>query len=173
LVGSATASPNGEQWSVSLGGGYNYDLGGMSLVPFARLGYIWVRNDSFSENEPGAGLGLDVSQRTVESLQSALGATISTTVSSSAGVFTPYFTAQWMHEFKNDSPSILAKYVNDPLNTFFFIPSATPTRDYAMLIVGSGVTLPNGFSGFLQLGAAAGLKDATNYSVVAGLRKEF
>ena len=173
LVGSATASPNGEQWSVSLGGGYNYDMGGMSLVPFARLGYIWVRNDSFSENEPGAGLGLDVSQRTVESLQSALGATISTTVSSSAGVFTPYFTAQWMHEFKNDSPSILAKYVNDPLNTFFFIPSATPTRDYAVLLVGSGVTLPNGFSGFLQLGAAAGLKDATNYSVVAGLRKEF
>jgi outer membrane autotransporter protein len=173
LRGNATASPNGDQWSLAIGAGYNYALTGYTLVPFARLGYIHVKNKSFSESEPVTGLGLSVGDRTVESLQSALGATISTTVNTSSGVFNPYFTAQWVHEFKNDNPSINAKFVNDPNNLQFFIPTADPTRDYGVFIVGSSATFANGLSGFLQLGAAAGLKDATNYSVVAGLRKEF
>jgi outer membrane autotransporter protein len=173
LVGSATASPRGDQWSLAIGTGYNYRMPGYTLIPFARLGYINVKNKSFSEHENVTGLGLAVDGRTVESLQSALGATISTTMNTNAGVFMPYFTALWMHEFKNDSPSITAKFVNDPLGLQFFIPTADPTRDYAVFIVGSSATFANGLSGFLQLGAAAGLKDVTNYSVVAGLRKEF
>ena len=173
LTGNATASPKGDQWSFSVGTGYNYQMTGYTLVPFARLGYIHVKNKSFSENESVTGLGLSVGERTLESLQSALGATISTTLNTASGVFTPYFTAQWMHEFKNDNPSINAKFVNDPNNFNFFIPTADPTRDYGVFIVGSGATFANGLSGFLQLGAAAGLKDATNYSVVLGLRKEF
>jgi uncharacterized protein with beta-barrel porin domain len=174
VTGSATASPRGDQWSLSIGTGYNYPLAaGSALIPFARLGYIHVKNKSFSESESVTGLGLAVDGRTVDSLQSALGATVSTTVNTSMGVFIPYFTAQWMHEFKNDSPSIVAKFVNDPLNFNFAIPTSEPTRDYAVFIVGSSGTFANGLSGFLQFGAAAGLKDATNYSVVAGLRKEF
>ena len=66
--------------------------------------------------EPVAGMGLSVDERKLESLQSALGATVSTTINTASGVFMPYFTAQWMHEFKNDNPSIVAKFVNDPTN---------------------------------------------------------
>ena len=172
-IGSATASPNGDLWSASIGAGYNYDMNGYSLVPFGRLGYIHVRNKAFSEQDDITGMNLAVDARTLESLQTALGATISRTINSAMGVFTPYFTAQWVHEFKNDNPSISAKFVNDPLNKQFFIPTADPTRDFGVFIVGSSATFANGFSGFLQVGAAAGLRDATNYSVVAGLRKEF
>ena len=173
LHGSATASPRGDQWSLAIGTGYNFQQAGYTLVPFARLGYIHVKNKSFIEDEPVTGLALAVDSRTVESLQSALGATVSTTMNTSMGVFGPYFTAQWMHEFKNDNPSIVAKFVHDPLNLQFFIPTAKPTRNYAVLIVGSSATFANGLSGFLQFGAAAGLDDATNYGVVLGLRKEF
>ncbi|MGE5171700.1 MAG: autotransporter outer membrane beta-barrel domain-containing protein [Rudaea sp.] len=173
ISGSATASPDGEQWSLALGTGYNYQMTGYTLVPFARLGYIHVKNKSFSESEPGAGLGLSVGERTLESLQSALGGTISTVVNTASGVFTPYFTAQWVHEFKNDNPSLVAKFVNDPQNLQFFIPTAEPTRDYGVFIVGASGTFANGVSGFVQFGGAAGLDNATNYSVVAGLRKEF
>jgi outer membrane autotransporter protein len=173
ISGSATASPDGEQWSLTLGTGYNYQMTGYTLVPFARLGYIHVKNKSFSESEPGAGLGLSVGDRTLESLQSALGGTISTVVNTANGVFTPYFTSQWVHEFKNDNPSLVAKFVNDPQNLQFFIPTAEPTRDYGVFIVGASGTFANGVSGFVQCGAAAGLDNATNYSVVAGLRKEF
>jgi uncharacterized protein with beta-barrel porin domain len=170
---SATAKPKGDQWSASIGVGRNFDSGAMIITPTARLAYIWVKNKAFSEDEPVNGLGLAVDSRTIESLQSALGGKLSTNVSTSAGVFVPYFTAQWMHEFKNDSPSIISKYVSDPFNTIFAIPTANPTRDYAVLTIGSTATLPNNLSGFLQFSAAVGLQNETNYGVVLGVRKQF
>jgi uncharacterized protein with beta-barrel porin domain len=170
---SATASPKGDQWSASLGIGRNFDSGAMIITPTARLGYIWVKNKAFTEDEPINGLGLAVDSRTIQSLQSALGAKLATNVSTASGVFGPYFSAQWMHEFKNDSPSIVSKYVNDPFNIVFAIPTANPTRDYAVLMVGSSATFPNNLSGFLQFSAALGLENATNYGVVLGIRKQF
>jgi uncharacterized protein YhjY with autotransporter beta-barrel domain len=170
---SATAKPKGDQWSASIGVGRNFEAGTLTVTPTARLGYIWVKNKSFSESEPDFGLGLAVDSRTIRSLQSALGGKISTNVNTSAGVFGPYFSAQWLHEFENDSPSIISKYVNDPFNTFFVIPSASPTRDYAVLIVGTSATLPNNLSAFLQFSAAVGLQNETNYGAVLGLRKQF
>ncbi len=170
---SATANPKGDQWSASIGVGRNFDSGALIITPTARLGYIWVKNKAFSEDEPVNGLGLAVDSRTIRSLQSALGGKLSTNVNTSVGVFGPYFSAYWMHEFENDSPSIVSKYVNDPFNTIFAIPTANPTRNYAVLTVGSTATFPNNLSGFLHFSAAAGLEDATNYAVVLGARKQF
>jgi uncharacterized protein with beta-barrel porin domain len=170
---SATATPKGQQWSASIGVGRNYATGTYTVTPSARLGYIWVKNKAFSESEPVDGLGLAVNERTIRSLQSALGARVSTVMNTSTGVFGPYFSAHWMHEFENDAPSILSKYVADPTNQFFAIPTANPTRNYAVLALGSTATFPNSLSGFLQLSAAVGLQDETNYAVVLGLRKQF
>ena len=174
ISASATASPNGDQWSWMLAVGRNYDMGGTwTLTPSARLGYIWVKNKSFDESEDIRGLGLHVDERTVKSLQSMLGAKASTVVNTAQGVFTPYFSASWVHEFENDNPSIISKYVNDPSGTQFFIPTANPTRDYAVLLVGSAAQFANDFSGFLQFGAAVGLKDQSNYALTVGVRKQF
>ena len=170
---SATASPNGDQWSASVGVGRSFEMAPITVTPTARLGYIHVKNKAFTESEPNNGLGLSVDSRTIESLQSALGGKLSMVVNSSAGVFVPYVTANWMHEFKNDNPSIVSKYIADPLNTIFAIPTATPTRDYAVLAIGTSVTLPNNLSGFAQFSGAAGLKDETNYGIVLGIRKQF
>ena len=170
---SATASPNGEQWSASIGVGRSFEMAPITVTPTARLGYIHVKNKAFTENEPNNGLGLSVDSRTIESLQSALGGKLSTVVNSSVGVFVPYVTANWLHEFKNDNPSIVSKYVADPLNTIFAIPTATPTRDYAILAIGSSATLPNNLSGFAQFSGAVGLKNESNYGIVLGVRKQF
>jgi outer membrane autotransporter protein len=170
---SATSNPNGDQWSASIGVGRSFDMAPITVTPTARLGYIWVKNKAFTENEPIAGLGLSVDSRTIKSLQTAIGGKLSMVVNSSAGVFGPYVTAQWMHEFKNDTPSIVSKYVADPTNNFFAIPTATPTRDYAVLAVGTSVTLPNNLSGFAQFSGAAGLKNESNYGIVLGVRKQF
>jgi outer membrane autotransporter protein len=170
---SATAKPDGDQWSASIGAGRSFDMAPYTITPTARLGYIWVKNKAFTEDEPNNGLGLAVDSRTIESLQSALGGKVSTTVNSSVGVFGPYVTANWLHEFKNDTPSITSKYIADPLNTFFAIPTASPTRDYAVVAVGTSATLPNNLSGFAQLSGAIGLKNESNYGFVLGLRKQF
>ena len=169
----ATASPRGTQWSGSIGAGRNFKWNTYTVTPTARLGYIWVKNDAFSESEPVAGLALSVNERTIKSLQTALGARISTTISTANGVFGPYASAQWLHEFENDSPSIVSKYVADPNGFFFAIPTANPTRDYGVLTLGSTATLPNNVSGFFQFSAAVGLQNETNYGLVLGIRKQF
>jgi outer membrane autotransporter protein len=80
-----------------------FDYAPVSLTPTARLSYIWVKNKSFTEDEPINGVGLAVDSRTIKSLQSSLGIKVSTVVNSAAGVFTPYASLQWVHEFENDS----------------------------------------------------------------------
>ena len=170
---TASASPNGHQWTAMIAGGRNFDFGTWTLTPSARLGYIWVDNKSFDESEDVRGLGLHVDDRKLKSLQSALGAKIGTVVNTQYGVFGPYFSAYWIHEFENNNESIVSRYVNDPTNTQFFIPTADPTRDYAVLTVGSTAQFANNFSGFLQFGTAVGLNDQTNYAVTVGLRKQF
>ncbi|MEP7182522.1 MAG: autotransporter outer membrane beta-barrel domain-containing protein [Betaproteobacteria bacterium] len=173
IATSATAKPKGDQWSASVGVGRSFDTTPYSITPSVRLSYIWVKNKAFSEEEPINGVGLAVESRTIKSLQSSLGVKVSRTVNSTAGVFVPYFTAQWLHEFENDSPSIIAKYVNDPFNTVFAIPTGSPTRDYAALSIGSSAVFKNDLSAFVQFSTALGIKDVTNYGLVIGLRKQF
>ncbi|MDQ6922721.1 MAG: autotransporter outer membrane beta-barrel domain-containing protein [Pseudomonadota bacterium] len=170
---SATAKPKGDQWSASIGVGRSFDMAPITVTPTARLGYIWVKNKAFSEDEPNNGLGLAVDSRTIQSLQSSIGAKVSMTVNSSVGVFVPYATANWLHEFRNGTPSITSKYIADPLNTIFSIPTASPTRDYAVLGIGTSVTLPNNLAGFAQFSGAAGLRNESNYGIVLGVRKQF
>jgi len=148
-------------------------MGEMTITPTARLGYLWVKNKAFNEDEPVNGLGLAVDARTIESLQSALGAKLSGVMSTSSGVFGPYFSAQWIHEFKNDAPAIVSKYVNDPFNTIWAIPTAGPTRNYAILAIGSSATFPDNFSAFAQFSAALGLQNENVYGAVLGIRKQF
>jgi len=170
---SAIASPSGDQWSASIGIGRSFDVRSFTVTPTVRLVYMQVENDAIVESEPDFGLGLAVESRTIRSLQSVVGVKFSTVVSTQAAVLGPYFTAQWMHEFENDSPSILSKYVNDPFNVTFAIPTATPTRDYAIVLAGTSATFPNDWSGFAQVSAALGLDNETNYGVVVGIRKQF
>lgn len=170
---SATASPKGDEWSGSIGLGRSFSKGGVTFAPVARLTYIHVKNKSFTENEPNNGLGLAVNDRSITSFQSALGGRVSTAVSTASGVFNPYVSAQWVHEFRNNQSSIISKYVNDPFNNVFVIPTARPTRDYGILGVGSTATFPNDWSAFAQFAAAVGLRDQTNYGIVVGVRKQF
>lgn len=171
---SARASPKGSQWSASIGVGRDFAYPAVTISPVARLSYLWVKNDAFTEEEPNNGLGLAVDSRTVSSLQSALGAKLSTVVSTGSGVFGPYIAAHWLHEFKNGVPSITARYVQDPFNPItFLIPAEQPDRDYAVVSLGSSVTLPGNWSGFVQVITALGISNVTNNGIIAGIRKQF
>lgn len=173
VAAAATSSPKGDQWSASIGTGKDFRMGTFSLTPSARLSYLHVNNKAFSENEPVAGLALVVSARTIESLQSALGVKFSTTVNTASAVLQPYSSVQWVHEFKNGSPALASRYVNDPNGIAFSIPTANPTRDYGIVAVGSSATLPNQLSLFAQLSSAVGLQNENSYAVTAGLRLQF
>lgn len=183
FVPSATSAPsintramgntNGDQLSFTLGGGYDFRRDTFTLTPYARLSYLKLDIDSYSESEPLAGLGLDIADQSVRSLQSALGIHLSKTVSASTGVFMPFGALEWVHEFKNDSRSLTAKYTHDPFNTFFIIPTATPDRNYFVASVGGSAVFANGISAFVTLESVLGLQRVTNTGLTIGLRKEF
>lgn len=173
IATAATSNPKGDQWSASIGTGKNFLWGSSTLTPSARLSWLQVKNKAFAESEPAAGLGLAVSGRTIKSLQSSLGAKLSTVVNTSSAVLLPYCSLQWVHEFKKDSPALTSSYVNDPNGIAFSIPTANPTRNYGIVAVGSSATFPNQLSAFAQLSSAVGLKNENSYAVAAGLRLQF
>lgn len=173
IATSATSSPEGKQWSAAIGAGMDFKTGAFTITPNARLSYLHVDNKAFTEDEPVAGLGLSVDRRKLKSLQSLLGARFSTNVNTSWGVLLPYASAQWVHEFKDDAPSLVSRYVNDPNGISFAIPTATPDKNYGVLSIGTSVTMPNNLSAFAQLSGAVGLKDEKSYAFSAGLRLQF
>jgi outer membrane lipase/esterase len=169
----ATASPKGNQWSLVVGGGYNFVREASTITPFLRFGYLYVKNDAFQEDEPNAGLALAVDERTVDSLQSALGVRLSHAVGTSFGVVTPYVSAQWNHEFLSGQSSITSKYVNDPSNSFFVIPTEDTGSNYAVFLLGLSGQFQRGISAFIQYGTTAWLKNVSNQTVSLGVRIPF
>lgn len=171
---TARGKTAGTQDTLSLGAGYEVKLGNTTtLAPFIRLEHLRAEVDGFTEVEDAGSLGLDVNAQTTRSLQSSLGARLSTTRSTGAGVLTPYVGVEWSHEFRNNSRNIVAKYTHDPFNTFFAIPTQNPDRNFFTLSFGMSAQFTGGLSGFVNLDSVQGLRDVSNTGLTLGLRQEF
>lgn len=169
----ARGSTDADQFTLSIGGGYDWVSGETTVTPFARLSYLHLKVDGFTEREDTHSLGLDIRGRSVTSLQSALGVQYTRAISHESGVLTPYVGIEWNHEFRNNSGEIVAKYTHDPFNTFFAIPTASPDRNFFTLRAGLGSVYASGWSAFANLDHVLGLKDTRATSLTVGMRKEF
>ena len=101
----AQASPGGNQTGVSLSLGRDFSHAAWTFTPYLRGNYSHVSLDSFSESianqsANGAGLGVSVDKRTVNSEVGVIGARASYAVSRSWGVLVPNAVIEWNHEFK-------------------------------------------------------------------------
>lgn len=171
---SATGSTNGKQHNFALGAGYDIKREAYTVTPYASFSMLKLDIDAYSESEPNNGLGLDIGKQTVKSTQSVLGVKLAKTISTASGVLVPYVSAEWNHEYKNDSRSLTAKYTNDPFNSFTFaIPTDSPDRNYFTVGAGISGVFANGLQSFVSVATVLGLKDVKNYGIVVGLRKEF
>lgn len=170
---TANGNTEGRQTTATVGTGLDLRRDSFSITPYARLEYLKLKLDGFTESDPVSGLGLTVRGRDTESLQSALGARVAKAISTSFGVVTPHFAAEWNHEFKNDGGSVVAKYALDPLNTFFAIPTDAPDRNYYTLSIGAAAVFAKGVSAFFNVDSTQGLARTTNTSVTLGVRGEF
>lgn len=170
---TAKGSTNADQFTASIATGYDWSRDSMTITPFVRLSYAHLGIDGFTERESRSSLGLDVKSRSVNSLQSAIGAQITKAISVQSGVISPYAAIEWNHEFQNNNENIVAKYTHDPFNTFFTIPTAHPDRDYFTLRAGLTSVFPSGVSAFANLDTVVGLRDTTSTSLTVGVRLEF
>lgn len=171
---AATGSTNGKQYNFTLGAGYDIKREAYTVTPYASFSMLKLNIDAYSESEANNGLGLDIGKQNVKSTQSVLGVKLAKAISTASGVLVPYVSAEWNHEFKNDSRSLTAKYTNDPFNAFSFaIPTDSPDRNYFTVGAGMSGVFANGLQSFVSVVTTLGLKDVKNYGIVVGLRKEF
>lgn len=169
---TATSNPNGEQYSTTLGLGYNFHQAALTLSPIARVNYFHGLIDSYSEK--GAdGLNLNIDKQNFESLQSSAGGQISYPFSQSFGVITPQASFSWNHEFLNDSRNITAKYSADPNGITFNAITNSPDRDFFVLGTGVSSVLQGGVQLFFNYQTLLGYSRVTSHGFTGGVRLEF
>lgn len=177
---TATADTDGDQLYLSAGLGKDIDAGNGVLANFtANLNYLDATIDGFTESVsgamPGFGMGLTVEDQDLDSLRSSVGAQISKSISTASGVVVPFARADWLHEFDNDSRSIIANFANDTLfgsPTTFQLTTEEPDKDYFRLGGGVSAVFAGGLQGFVAVDTVVGLGDLSYYSITAGISKE-
>jgi outer membrane autotransporter protein len=169
---TATGDADGWEWAASVGGGYNFQRGGLSFGPHLRVEYVDTRIDSFSEGGAG-GLNLVYDDQNVQSLVSDLGLNASYPISTGFGIVTPYARVEWEHEYQDDHRTIGVRFKADPNRTRFSVRTKSPDRDVANLAGGVAVTLAGGFSAFVDVEGVLFSRDWNLVQVTAGGRFAF
>ena len=116
---------------------------------------------------------MQVFDQDLESLQSVLGVNFTYVASTDFGVLTPYFTAEWYHEFEDDERNITAKYVFDPTNDVLRFRSNGADEDFFGISLGVNSVLKGGAQLFLNYDTVLDLDDVTQHIFTAGVRYEF
>lgn len=168
---TATANPDGDQFSVGVNSGYNIKTGNASLGPTVGLRYNRVNIDSYTEKDAGS-LNMTVKSQEAESLVLSLGAQASVAINAGQAKVIPQVRVSYEHEFADDSREIVTELVTQPgipmrANT------AKPDRDYVKLGVGTQVQFSDNFSGAIDYETVIGRKDFSDQAVKAEVRFQF
>jgi outer membrane autotransporter protein len=165
------SSTDGENWSWSIGGGYSFNNDNQEYVLGAKLTGLDAEIDAYSET--GAELAMALDKQDIESIQSILSAQATVAMSQDWGVFIPFATIAWHHEFEDDSRDINARYVFDPNGNVMRFTTDPGDENYYRLSLGSNFVLQNGSQIFLNYDTLLGLSDVSSHVLTLGLRIEF
>jgi outer membrane lipase/esterase len=169
----AKSDTDGQQYSIGAGVGYDFHYRAFRLTPLARLDYVHLHVDGYTERD-GQGFGLDVNSQNADSLQSGLGAQVAYAWSLPFGVLVPQVRGEWRHEFLDDQRSVRARFLDDPNpNPDFLTQTDKPDRDYFVVAAGLSAGFARGISAFLNYETFLGLRDFTRHEFTGGVRVEF
>jgi outer membrane autotransporter protein len=169
---TANADPDGRQFAVSVESGYDFNLRAWTLGLHGRVTYINVDIDGFRERDAGL-FNLQVSGQKVESLTTALGASLSYTIDLPWAILLPTVIAEWEHEYKNNSRLISGTLTADPTQSVFAFPTNDPDRNYFNLGAGISATFKRWLSAFAFYETVVGRQNFTVHSFTAGVRFDF
>jgi outer membrane autotransporter protein len=172
---NTAGSANGRQWFVTLGAGYDFTDGALSIGPYVRGTYTHSKIDAYSEQDVGAvsGLAMRVAAQEAESFVGIAGARASYSIGTSWGVIVPQARVEYEHEFKDDARTTITRFVLDPSNTPLAVSSDAPDRNHFNLGATLSLVLPHGVITYVDYEALVGYSDFTRNRVTAGLRVEF
>ncbi|WP_170113087.1 autotransporter domain-containing protein [Ahniella affigens] len=175
---TATASPDSDQFGISLAFGRDWNRGAWAFGPYTRFNYTKIDFDAYTEemsnpNAPGAGLALSVDSRGLTSLEGILGGKLSYTASTSWGVLMPYASLEWVKQFEDQQDDIVTRFAFDPTRTAILSNSDLIDSDYLNLGLGLSGVFANGKSAFLQYERTIGQDRSSSDSLAIGVRIEF
>lgn len=174
----AKASYDGDMFTLSVGSGYDFNSGSWVFGPRANLDYIKTDIDGFTErmSDPlsnGGGWATSMEDTDQTWLTLKLGGKASYAYSTTWGVLTPYASADWLHEFKNDSQLIQGGFAEDPGSLDFQIMTEDPDRNYFRVNLGVAAVFQNGIIGYLDYDTILSNDRWDRQTISAGLRMEF
>jgi outer membrane autotransporter protein len=174
----ASASPDGNQQSLALSLGRDFNKGAWTFGPYLRAAYTKIDFDAYSEtmSNPtgaGAGLALSVDSRELKSLQGVVGGKLSYAVSTSWGILLPSAQIEWVNEFENDPELLVTRFLHDPSETPILIESTREDDNFFNLGLGLSGVFASGKSAYLYFEHVAGQDRMSSNSLAIGVRIEF
>jgi outer membrane autotransporter protein len=173
----AVASTGGDQRSLAVSFGRDFQKGAWSLGPYLRGTYTSIDFDAYSETTdaslPGAGLGLAVDSRELESQTAVLGGRASYALSRDWGILMPHVQLEWEHEFQDDPDSLVARFLHDPTHTAIRTDGEALDTDYYNLGLGLSALFPGGKSAFFYYERLIGASGQSQDNLSLGVRIEF
>jgi outer membrane autotransporter protein len=139
-------------------------------------GATWARStiDSYSEQDvSGSGLAMRFEGLERGSLLGVVGARLSYTFSTGAGVILPQLQAQWQNEFDDDPETLDASFLLDADATRFRLQGDRPDRTSGEVGVSLAAVFSNGWSAFFDYTRLVARDDFDRDLFSAGLRREF
>jgi len=174
IKASVKGTPDSDDYTASIGGGYHFGTGALSYGPYGRLTYLKVKVDDYKESGAGKyGLNLDVDGQDWKSVTSVLGGQISYASSQNYGVVMPQGRLAWVHEYEDDSTRMKATYIDDPRKNTLRAITDDPDSDYFELGVGVSAVFKNGVQAFFNYDTVLGMDDFTIHMFTLGGRWEF
>ncbi len=177
---TAFSSTRAKVLQFTLGGGYDWRAGALTIGPFLNGQYQDVQIDGFAE---GSAFGFDLrfDDDSFNSLKATAGVRATYVLTPSFGILIPYLQAEFRKEFEDESRNISALYVGaedvagidfgeDP---DFAIPTDAPDGEFGLLSAGMSIVLPFGLQGFVQYQQAVSLEQISEQAMTGGLRFEF
>lgn len=153
VIGSTVAQANSRHTSsvlaAALTGRTQFPLGSWQIEPFAGLRYTQIDEKGFSESGVG-GLGLIVPSRRTEYLSAEVGARFQTVVKRPDGDLIPSLLVSLDHDFRIDSQSVTAAYLDAP-GSSFTIPGGHTSPNGVKLALGLAHVTAGGLRSSLRL----------------------
>jgi fibronectin-binding autotransporter adhesin len=173
LGGNNHGATSGNQGSINLTGGYEFQKGSFKFGPVASLQYVRLSIDTMTEQGPTA---LDIASQDQDSLRTLLGleGRFSTKVSTFCGpmILTPHVSASWQHEYLDNSQGINADFTGTGGGSFA-TQTDRPDRDSAFFDIGLDAAVSKNVTLFVDYEAQAGQENFFAQAARGGVRIGF
>jgi uncharacterized protein with beta-barrel porin domain len=169
INGTNSAAPEGNQYTGSLTGGYEFQRGIWKFGPIAGVQYVNLGINSFSEQGPTA---LNVQSESDESFRSQLGfeARYATRVGSIW--LTPHASVTWQHEFLDGNHGITSQ-LQDVGSGSFTVNTTATENDSAVIDIGLNAAVTDDVTLFTDYQSEEGQGHFSAQSIQAGVKIGF